>query len=179
MKSLQVANFLISLSILILVIYLHSGTESGKDFWSKINLSKENINKLKGTEINFTVAQAVMEKLRDTLSIKLGADYTNLHTGGVRFSYADLKAYMTIIHNDGIAANLTEDSISKLSVYICPGVYPKGFATPVGNRDVSYRLTTILFVPLKGKDIFDPQTHKLNITQNMFLTAYNWGDLEP
>lgn len=177
MKILQAATFLVCLAILILLIYSQP-KENANSFWSNLKPSAKVYKAVLSQEIDFSTSTAIMERLRDTLSDGYGAGYSKLHTGGVRFQFEDIKAYMATIYNKAKRRGLSEDSIRNLSIYICPGMYPDGYSNAEGT-DVSKKMTCFLFVPLKGEGIFDTGGRRLNIPQNQFLSAYNWGSLEP
>lgn len=179
MRVLLIANLIVCIAILALIIYLHP-RQDDNSFLAGIKTSPKSLKGVASQEIDYATSGVFMEKLRDTLSDELGSgSYGDVHTSGVRFMFEDIKAYMTTIYNKAHLRGLTDDSIRKLSIYICPGMYPKGYSHPTTGRSVSNKLTCFLFVPLKGEDIFNTTTRQLNIPQSMFLTAYDWGSLEP
>jgi hypothetical protein len=178
MRLMTVLNLLVCSATLVMLIFLLPKKEDNS-FLAGIKPSTKSVKAVASQEIDYSTAGIFMEKFRDTLSDELGVNYRGIHTGGVRFMLEDIKAYIYSIYDKARLRGLSDDSIRNLSLYICPGVYPKQYSHPTLGIPVSDRLTCFIFVPLKGKGIFNSTTRKLDIPQNMFLTAYDWGSLEP
>ena len=177
MKSLLAATFIVCLAILGLNIYWHyqsPGVSPDHDPRKKVKDSAIQM-KFAANKVDFNRVSELTEKLRDTLDKTFGKEYGNLHTGGVKFTYDELDAFLDDMKD---SARKYKMNLSEMNVYVCPGLYPLGTTSP-GGRLQEFRMTSLLVVPKNSKPIFDAATRKLTMTEPELLGAFNWGDLEP
>jgi hypothetical protein len=177
-KPYLIALLFIGMANLVVLIFFYFQDKNDSPKTQKMilentkKISPENAQKILGTSISYLELKDMVGKFRDTLNTTFNAGYKDIHTGGVRFTFDEIKAYLKYLDEK---ASLAGIATSNLYVYICPGMYTDLTADPTHKKD---KLTCVMAVTM-GRDIFDPSSRKLTLLKANLFGAYDWGDLEP